>query len=198
MIKECGVTLGGNINFTWDTTNDINVTTNSISIRDTTNDIVLIDNQENTGAIMLNIAPHTKLIDGTIQTFVITGNNTINVQFTKTYGVTYYSPIYYGVGVSGLLSPQIQLLTKNIMAKSDIIITFSTSDQVIYFAYPKSRGILSSILDQNGIEMIQDWTIWEETFNTNIPYYNGQATLYYIYEFNNITTVSDFTITFKY
>ena len=68
-----------------------------------------------------------------------------------------------------------------------------------YFAYPASYGQLVSILDANGFEIKNDFTIRTVTFTLNGSYFvNPTNVTYYIYEFNNLTTQTNFNITFKF
>ena len=105
---------------------------------------------------------------------------------------------YYGVGAKGLTVAQIQELTSVVVTKANRSYDFSPSTQVYYYAYPSSYGDLVSILDDNGFETISDWTKTVRSFTTNPPYYTQSAANYNVYEFNNLTTQTNFTNTFNF
>lgn len=97
--------------------------------------------------------------------------------------------LYYGVGSPSLTMSEIELLSSVEMSVGDKALNFSPNDEVQYFAYPQSYGVLSSILDDNGFETISDWTLRSEV--------SGTAD-YYVYEFVNQTIQTDFTYIFKF
>ena len=72
--------------------------------------------------------------------------------------------------------------------------TTSPSSEVYYFAYPSSYGSLTSILDTNGFETLSDYTKRTE----NITGLDASSQEYFIYEFNNLTTQTDFNNTYVY
>lgn len=110
----------------------------------------------------------------------------------------YYSFVYpylYGAGSSGKLFANMYAdLTHSISAYGNKTISFSPSSQVIYFGYPASYPDLTSILDPNGFEIIGDFT----KRTGNVVGLDGSSQSYKIYEFNNLTTQTNFAITFKY
>lgn len=111
---------------------------------------------------------------------------------SKTY--TFVYPFYWGVGAQSLTPAQIQALTKSVTAKGTKTFDSSPSSEVFYFAYPKSYGLLSSILDTNSFETISDYTVRDESFTM----LDATSQDYYIYEYNNPTTQTDFTNTFYF
>lgn len=106
--------------------------------------------------------------------------------------------IYYGSGAQGLSVSDIQQLTSVSATKANMSFDFSPSNEVFYYAYPASFGDLVSILDNNGFETLSDWTKTVRSFVYNPPYYTSTTTDYNVYEFNNVTTQTDFTNTFKF
>lgn len=103
--------------------------------------------------------------------------------------------IYWGVGAPGLNANQLQstLISRREPTQSELALLFSPNVQVYYFCAPASLGTLISIKDNNGFETINGWTL--RTLNFVVL---GQTILYNIYEFNNLTTQTEFTNTFKY
>jgi hypothetical protein len=61
------------------------------------------------------------------------------------------------------------------------------------FAYPKAHGVLKSILDPNNFETIGNYTRSE----VSVTGLDGTAQTYYVYV-SGATTVSGFTVNFKY
>ena len=129
-----------------------------------------------------NVTYTAKVSDGTATT---TSNG---------IGFTFVYPYYYGVGAPGLSPTQIQALTKSVTTKTNKTVTTSPSAQVYYFAYPQSYGALTSILDPNNFETINDYTRTVQSFTM----LDSSVQNYYVYQFNNLTSQTNFTNTYKY
>jgi hypothetical protein len=97
--------------------------------------------------------------------------------------------LYYGVGAVGLSDAQVGALSSQVMTTGSKTFSYSPSTQVCYFAYLDTYGTLSSITDDNGYEVLSDWTRRSGTIDTFT---------YYIYEFDNLTTQTDFEYTFNF
>lgn len=166
------------------------------------NDIVKIEYYKNGSLIHINGMPSSE--SSTDSYTDSTGINNTTTYIAKVYDDkssnsssithTYVYPYYYGVGLSNLIPTQIKLLTKNIKTKSNTTITTSPNDEVYYFACPKSYGLLSDILDQNGFSIIGDYMIRTEDFIC----LDGTTQQYYVYEFAYVVNSTDFTISYKY
>lgn len=200
IILECGVFVAGGVRtFDWVATNPVNIQANSLEIEDITNSVVLGTGLANDGTEDLDIgAAITKLTTQTAHQWRITGINSQSNPFLRNFNVNWYSPYYYGVGIQGLTVAQIQALTKQVVNKSNKDYVFNPTNEVYYFAYPKSYGLLTSILDTNNFETIADWTVTTKSFTNNSPDYEGTTMDYYVYEFNNPTTQTNFTNHFIY
>lgn len=96
---------------------------------------------------------------------------------------TFVYPYYFGAGAVALSAAAVAALTKDIrVSTASLNKTFTaTAGQVYYFAYPASYGVLTSILDENGFQVIADWTLRV----ANITGLDASAVSYNIYEFNN-------------
>jgi hypothetical protein len=117
-----------------------------------------------------------------------TGSNTASLTYTYVY------PYYYGSGAENLTAAQVAALTKNIVVESTSkAVTFNATNHVFYFAYPAVYGVLTSILDPNGFEIIGGFTLRTE----NITGLDGNAISYNIYELNNLVTQANYTVIFK-
>lgn len=195
---ECGISIAaGNKTWTWGTTNQGNINANSLRIDDITNSINIGQGLANDGSELLSLASSiTKTTHAATNTFRITGTNSKNQNFIRDNIITWYAPSYYGVGVSGLPVSSLQALSKRVVAKSTLDASFTTSNQKIYFAYPASWGALTIIKDPNLFDITSDFTRTTKSFINNPPNYNGVTMDYYVYEYNNLTTLTNFTVHF--
>ena len=135
-------------------------------------------------------------------TFVVSSNQTYTVRVTdgqartwvwsRSYSFVY--PYYFGVWAAWLTPAQVAWLTKIIESQGNKQTTTSPINQVYYFAYPSSYGTLTSILDENGFEVIGWYTLRVE----NLTGLDWTPQSYNIYEWNNITTQTNFLQTYIY
>jgi hypothetical protein len=130
-------------------------------------------------------------VDDTTSFTVKVGDGTA-VTTSNIITYTFVYPFYWGVGDVGLTAGQIQTLTKSVTAKDDKSFASSPINQVYYFAYPAIYGSLTSILDTNGFETFYDYKKTVVSFHM----LDGTNQSYFVYEFNNLTTQTDFTNTF--
>jgi ABC-type uncharacterized transport system YnjBCD substrate-binding protein len=87
----------------------------------------------------------------------------------------------------------IKSLTKHIEAKGTKNISYTTEQQKMIIAYPKSYGAIKKILDPNSFDVTNTFTRTE----IKITGLDGTSQSYYVYA-NNASTVSGFTMTFSY
>ena len=102
-------------------------------------------------------------------------------------------PYYVGAGAAGL-GAGVSALTKRIInstANRQELITVNGT-QKMYFAYPSSYGALTSILDVNNFNTINDWT----RTTVNITGLDGNSVSYYVYEFNNYALAGTYQYNF--
>lgn len=113
---------------------------------------------------------------------------------SATSSFTFVYPYYSGSGAAGLTAANVALLTKDIRTEATSLLKSFTPNgsQVMYFAYPAAYGTLSSILDQNGFETINDWTLRVE----NITGLDATAQSYNIYEYKNTPVSGTYPFTF--
>lgn len=170
-----------------------------------TNDITAVSFYRN-GSLINSVA--SPLVAGGVETYVDTNSVTTNgISFTAsvndgsqtiTSGTLAYSfvyPFYSGAGAENLTGSQIRsTLTPIIKNQSNTVSVTSPNSQVFYLAYPNSLPALTSILDQNGFETISDYTVR----SVSIVGLDGTSQSYKVYEFNNPTTQTNFTNTFKF
>jgi hypothetical protein len=108
------------------------------------------------------------------------------------------SSFYYGVGAKALNVGDLQSLTQFWEPRSTKTLVFNPSNEVYYFAYPVNYGDLTMIRDTNGFDITSDFTKRVETFTLSLPNYSGGTADYNVYEFDNLTTQTNFTITFNF
>jgi hypothetical protein len=117
---------------------------------------------------------------------------------TTTSGVVAYTfvyPFYYGVGAPGLTGAQIRSnLTPLIKTLSNTTTVTSPSSQVFYLAYPDTYPPLTLILDNSSFDTTPDYTLR----TVSITGLDGTSQLYKVYEYNNLTTQTNFTNQFKF
>ena len=104
---------------------------------------------------------------------------------------TFVSPYYYGAVAASVTSPtasNVTALNKKIEAKGNKSYNFTCNNQKMVYAYPKSYGALSKILDANSFDVTGTFTRSEVTVG-------GVA--YYVY-INDASTVSAFKMTFNH
>lgn len=109
----------------------------------------------------------------------------------KTGKYTFVSPYYYGAVAASVTTPtasNVTSLTKKVEAKGNKSFNYTCNNQKMAYAYPKSYGALSKILDANSFDVTGTFTRSEVTVG-------GVA--YYVY-INDASTVSSFKMTFNY
>ena len=113
----------------------------------------------------------------------------------KTSSMTFVYPYYMGSCAAGTTIDEtlVESLTKKVESKGNKSNSFTVSDGHMVFAYPKAHGVLKSILDPNNFETIGNYTCSE----VSVTGLDGTAQTYYVYV-SGATTVSGFTVNFKY
>lgn len=115
--------------------------------------------------------------------------------YANTIGLTFYYPYYMGIVAEGdvLDSKTITALSKKIQGKATTTNSYTTNNERMVFAYPKSYGILSKILDANSFDVTGTFSLNEVL----VVGLDGTTQPYYVYV-NNASTVSNFKMTFYY
>lgn len=107
---------------------------------------------------------------------------------------TFTAPTFYGSEALSANETTIKSLNKGLYLKSDRVINFNPTNQRYYYAYPASFGDLTKILDPNGFIITSEFTKRTETFTLA----DTTTLSYFVYEFKNDTTQTNFEITFKF
>ena len=128
----------------------------------------------------------------------LTGKVTDAAGTVKSSTTTSFNFVYpYYVGVCDeddvINESLIKGLTKRIEAKGTKNISYTTEQQKMIIAYPKSYGSIKKILDPNSFDVTDTFTRTE----IKIKGLDGSSQSYYVYV-NNASTVSEFTMTFSY
>lgn len=147
---EVGYTIpAGSKNFTWTTTNPSNITTNSVSIIDTTNSTTLASGLANDGNESISISSIYNSTDSS-HIWSITALNTHSVTLSATYTVHWYWRIFYGEDANiSLTNSEINALRASFLSNTaSATYTFVTDIQKYkYIAYPSSFGTLTTFKD---------------------------------------------------
>jgi hypothetical protein len=108
---------------------------------------------------------------------------------------TFVYPYYSGTGAPSRTAAQVAAMSKNIVTSNPTMNRAFTplNGDVFYFAYPESYGPLTSILDPNNFETVNDWLLRTE----NITGLDGTSQSYRIYEFKNPVVAGSTSYTFK-
>lgn len=142
-------------------------------------------------------SPTTVTLDNPLS---VTTDTQLTVVLTDATGKTYtastgkytfVSPYYYGAVAASVTTPtasNITGLTKIVQAKGNKSYNFTCNNQKMVYAYPKSYGALSKILDANSFDVTGTFTRSEVTVG---------GVVYYVY-INDASTVSAFKMTFNH
>jgi hypothetical protein len=114
--------------------------------------------------------------------------------------INFAAPWYYGAGAANLTPAQIQSLFTGPLRKVELpsnkTITITANNQKIYFAYPQSWGVLTSIKDENNFENLNGWL---NRPNLSFTLANGSSHTYTVREtslFNTFTEPFSYTFIF--
>ena len=127
-------------------------------------------------------------------TVKITDNSgTVTTETTNSF--TFVYPYYWGVceETDVINADLIKGLTKSVTSKGTKTVTYTTNNQKMIFAYPKSYGTIKKILDPNSFDVTSTFTMSQMT----IIGLDGTGQSYYVYV-NSPSTVSDFNMKFSY
>lgn len=172
----------------------VNITPGSAAITK----IEIIDGSEVIGSLASGIKAGANNVPLT-KPLTVTANKQLSAKVTdsdnktvtaKTGAFTFVSPYYYGAIAAGATATEeiIKAATKSVTAKGNKSFTYTCNNQRMLFAYPKSYGNLSKILDANSFDVTGTFVKSEVTVD-------GVA--YYAYV-NDPSTVASFKMTFNY
>ena len=140
---EVGVALSGSRNFTWSTSNNGNVQTNSVLIRDVTANTILGSGLANDGAETLSIGTIANTIPIT-QNWRVEAINTNAVGFASgNYTVNSIYPYFFGKtsSVPTVNQALIDSGTKVVaLSNGNITVNFNATSEYLWFAIPETSA----------------------------------------------------------
>jgi len=145
-------------------------------------------------------SPNRSITDGgktstTTYTVNISDDSPPLVKDTASSTITFVYPFFDGATNAASINPYIEL-TKQIVTKSSKTVYFNGVDKYFWFCYPASYGLLSSIKDQNGFEVLSAFTIINQDV-TSTGLVNNWTEPYYLYRTTEITDINgDYTFSF--
>ncbi len=170
-VFELGTTITAPITFNWEYNKDI--TTQSLT------DCTLADETVRTTTYDNDITT-----DKTFTLSASDGENTVS----KSISYKFVTPYYVGVSITNTLTEtEIMALTKKLETKGTKTVDYTTNQSYMVFAYPKSYGAISSVIDKNGFNVTDSFT--KNTVSIN-------SIDYYVYISNK--TTGSFTMKFNY
>lgn len=170
-VFEVGTTITAPITFNW--TYNKEITTQTLT------DCTLTDNTIRTVTYDTDITT-----DKTFTLSASDGENTVS----KSISYKFVAPYYIGVSTTNTLTEtEIIALTKKLEAKGSKTVDYTTSQSYMVFAYPKSYGAISSIIDQNGFNVTDSFVRSTVTVN---------SVEYYVYCSNQCS--GSYTISYRY
>lgn len=122
-----------------------------------------------------------------------TGDNGVSSATTGAF--TFVYPYYVGICDDGVAIDEtlVKSLTKKIENKANKSISYTTNNQRMVFAYPKSYGAIKSIIDPNNFDVTATFT----STTVSVTSLDGTVQDYYVYV-NGASTQSNFTMKFNY
>ena len=118
-----------------------------------------------------------------------------NATYANAGNINFYYPYYFGVVEENqeITENLFSNFTKKIEAKGNKSNNYTTNNQCMVIAYPKSYGALKKILDQNSFDVTNTFKRSE----VNVTCLDKTSQAYYVYT-NNASSVTNFKITFQY
>lgn len=169
-VFEVGTTITAPITFNWEYNK--NITTQSLT------NCTLADETVRTTTYDSDITT-----DKTFTLSASDGENTVS----KSISYKFVAPYYIGVSTTNTLTEtEIIALTKKLETKGNKTVNYTTSQSYMVFAYPKSYGAISSIIDQNGFNVTDSFVRSTITVGT-VEYYvyiSNQCSGSYSIKFN--------------
>lgn len=145
--------------------------------------------EEKTASGTVTFSTVNNITTDTTFSIKLTDANNVTVTIsTKTYKFVY--PTYTGLtNTIPTLDTDVTALTKLIREKAPYTNTYAPSNEYIVFCYPQSYGNITSILDGNGFENLQEYAVHSITINSIV---------YNVYCTTSKLTSTGLKYTFKY
>lgn len=192
---------------TYEKGNNQLMTNVSVKVVKRSEDIIKIELYDDEGTLLESLENNTIASGGTFSFSVmidISSNKQLTAKVTdstnntiekKTATFNFVYPYYVGIcnADSEINETLITSLTKSVTSKENKSVQFTTNKERMIFAYPKTYGKLSKILDQNSFDVTGTFNITE----VKIHCLDETDQDYYVYV-NESSTVNNFTMKFNY
>ena len=131
------------------------------------------------------------LVQNSIYATISDGQTTLK----KSWSANFVDPTFYGVlnKKTQPLASEITAFPKNLLTKAKRTFTYSASDEFPFVAYPKEYGKITSVIDSNGYELINDF----KRFEFDITFSNRTSSYFvYLKQIAVINNKFDYTFIF--
>ena len=195
-IREVGdAIIGGTYNFTWGTTYPANIQTDSVTIKDLTNNVILLSGTANDGSAVITLPTINKSTPSSHQWRANAVRTNSTVFYSPTVTVSWLWRRYYGIQSStSLTAAQIQGLNSELATNRLGNYTFGAGNYK-YFAWPTSFGAPTLFRDFNTNLAVAMAGV-DEGYTTPVGSYYAQVvsvtniwgytTNYYVFRTRNI------------
>lgn len=182
--------LGGTRQFSWNLTNDVNVTTNSVKIEDVSNGVVYGDNFPNNDSASIDIGGNIIKTAADLNTWKISARNTRSQTISRNFNVYWKWRTYYGTSVTeNLAEADIKALVSTSLDSNFTGNKFVAGGGYKYFAYPTSFGLKNNFQD-----VISGFAVaMNPAYTISITNDFGISTDYYVHRTTN-PIVSSLTV----
>ena len=188
---EVGAEIAGPLTFTWGTTYPDNITPDSISISNTSDAVLLVENSANDGSETLALPAPLVLSAAGSKAFQISASNSNGADFTRSTSISWAWRIYYGESEDTSLDTEIEIeaLRASLLASSASRTYSFLGGGYKWLAYPTAMGLKTTFTDPaTGFPVAMEVPI---TVSLTNQY--GVATNYYVHRTYN-TLASDIQI----
>jgi hypothetical protein len=167
------------------------------------NNITSVEYFLNAGSLFSEPAPiatggvetynYSGVISDTATLRVDVGDGTQTTSDSETY--TFVYPFYVGeLATATPNEAQVKSLTKQIKTQSNTTYSHNPTVERFIIAFPASYGTLSTIYDPNSFDITADFTAFTDTYTM----LDSNNVLYRIYVYNNLTTQTNFSVSYRF
>jgi hypothetical protein len=180
---EVGAEIAGPLTFTWGTSYPDNITPDSISISNTSDAVLLVENSANDGSETVTLPAPLVLTAAGSKSFQISGGNSAGETFTRSTSISWAWRIYYGESEDTSLDTEIEIeaLRASLLASSASRTYSFLGGGYKWLAYPVAMGLRTTFTDPaTGFPVAMEVPI---TVSLTNQY--GVATNYYVHRTYN-------------
>lgn len=181
----------GSKTYLWSTTNSSNVSGNSITIKNQTDNTTLGSNLSNDGTEVINLISPIVLNGVTSQTFRILATDTQNTSFQKDFTISSFYKYFYGSNSSSVTnSTQVRALPNNSFYTGGANFNLNTGKNLLKFiiAIPATSTLIQVLdLDAANANLTSSYI---QQININVLDAGSNIVIYKVYELNIATAYS--------